>query len=148
MVCEDIQEVGCNRLQFANVEFAALRLAHVERVGPAYCQLTGIGMPIPHEELSEDRSTLVLKKAGVELLCYPSRVLLLKLLKGFTERGLERLFNGIAARFVAYLLFKSTSMLIKQVAKNGVCDSCEEYFSDWHRNLLPVPLFLARQCVG
>jgi len=49
-----LEKIGCRRLQFSHEGGASLTVAHVQRVGPAHGQFTGIGLAVAYEELSED----------------------------------------------------------------------------------------------
>ena len=51
-------------------------------------------MTVPYQELSQDERSLVLKKASIEEVCCPLRIVLLELLIGFAQSSFEGLLPG------------------------------------------------------
>jgi len=84
-----VEKIGRCRFQVSNEGSASLAVAHVQCVSPAQRQCTRIGMTVPYEELSQDKRSLLLKKARIEEVCYLLRIVLLELLIGFAQSSFE-----------------------------------------------------------
>src|SRR5690348_5480946 len=98
MMGEKRQKVGGNRLQLSGVEGAAPWLPQVEGVGPPRCQLTGIRVPIPDEELCKNSCSFLFKKTRIEVIRDPLRVLPFKLDKSSAKGILEGFSHRFATR--------------------------------------------------
>ena len=86
----------------AGFDGAPLRLVDVEGVGPARCQRTGIRLPIQNQELREDRCPLVLKKAGIEVVRHPLRMLLSLAFKRLAQCFFEGLLRRVPTQYLLY----------------------------------------------